>query len=296
MTVDLENGVTVTAKDQTLIDLYENPNKKNKGKAALTYVRESQTSIKLFVCFSSAVIVAGSAATGAAIGTVIGGSLGTYVEPGVGTRVGMYVGGGLGGLAGTAVGASFAKRTIMVIIPRTKFFARWKRHSLKEDLYPMFEKLLKENVFSGLICPITAELPVVPVQAPCGHIYEQEAIEEWLNTRKKGSRYCTLGCEKPFTVYDLMYSEDHLRKIMKAASVRIKELKAQNDKNSRYLASGLDSHIQDTCSVSHNVFSGIVKDEIQSSLDRGFDEKRFLESAKQLYRQERSMRQQKLTL
>jgi len=296
MTADLDKGLTLTTKDQILIDLWENPNRKNKEKAVVEYVKSSKTTMKIFVCFSSAVIVAGTAATGVAVGTVAGAGIGTWVEPGLGTRVGMYVGGSLGGIAGTAVGTLVAKRTITVVIPRTKFFARWKMEALKENLYPLFEKLLKENVFCDLICPITSELPIVPVQAPCGHIYDQEAIEKWLNSRQKGARYCTLGCEKPFTVYDLIYCEEHLRKIMNAANARIKELKAQNDKNSRYLANGLDFHNQDTSSVSNNVFSSVVKDEIRSSLDRGMDEERFLEAARQLYRQEKSLSQKKLTV
>jgi hypothetical protein len=294
MSVELDEGSTVTYKQQTLIDLWDNPTKKTKEKAVAAYVKESAPLMKVFVCFSSAVIVASSATTGAAIGCVAGAGIGSMIEPGVGTRVGMYAGGALGGLAGGAIGTVMAKRTIMILIPRTKFFARWKRTAQRDKLYPLFEKILKENVFTSLTCPISLELPVVPVETPCGHIYEQEQIESWLNTRKKTDRYCTLGCQKPFTIYDLTYSEEHIRKIMHAANLRIQELDSQNDKNSKYLSTGLSAIVRDNCMISNKVLGEIMHDECRSAFDRNMDEERFLETAKKMYRKEKNLQSQKV--
>ena len=47
-----------------------------------------------------------------------------------------------------------------------------------------YRKVIDENA-EELLCPITQELPVDPVTAEDGRVYERSAIEEWLSTNEK---------------------------------------------------------------------------------------------------------------
>ena len=40
-----------------------------------------------------------------------------------------------------------------------------------------------DDSFSEFLCPITHELPLDPVTATDGHVYERSAIEQWLETK-----------------------------------------------------------------------------------------------------------------
>jgi hypothetical protein len=42
-----------------------------------------------------------------------------------------------------------------------------------------FKKVMDESA-AEFLCPITQELPIDPVTAEDGHVYERSAIEEWL--------------------------------------------------------------------------------------------------------------------
>ena len=44
-----------------------------------------------------------------------------------------------------------------------------------------------KDISEELICPITCELPVNPVIAEDGRIYDEEAIESWIRTRKQNN-------------------------------------------------------------------------------------------------------------
>lgn len=54
------------------------------------------------------------------------------------------------------------------------------KKAITEKLYPVFTKILNDNdVFKSLMCPISFELPSIPVKAPCNHVFEYEAIVAW---------------------------------------------------------------------------------------------------------------------
>jgi hypothetical protein len=46
-------------------------------------------------------------------------------------------------------------------------------------------KSATEEAFAELVCPITFSLPVDPVMAEDGNVYERSAIEEWLEQQHK---------------------------------------------------------------------------------------------------------------
>ena len=45
-------------------------------------------------------------------------------------------------------------------------------------------KTSTSNVVDELLCPITQQLPVDPVMARDGRLYERAAIEEWIEKQK----------------------------------------------------------------------------------------------------------------
>jgi hypothetical protein len=83
-----------------------------------------------------------------------------------------------------------AKRTIVVAISKKHKFKEWQRKAVTNNLYPLFAKILEDNVFKGLICPFTAELPLFPMKTPCNHIYEKADLEQWLKTKNPSALCC----------------------------------------------------------------------------------------------------------
>jgi len=55
-----------------------------------------------------------------------------------------------------------------------------------------------DNIRHALLCPITQEYPTIPVETPCGHIFESIALLHWIveDPRSEGSVCPT--CRNPF--------------------------------------------------------------------------------------------------
>jgi hypothetical protein len=276
-------GLNITAQQTQLLELYsENPTRKVLQESVDECVEGSNKVVKLFVKFTSGVFIMAGGIAGSMIGANVGTSVGAFY-PVIGPRIGGIAGGALGGVAGASIGDALSRRTITIIISRTSCFADWKRNALKDNLYPLFQEILDENVFDGLKCPITHELPIVPVKTPCDHVYEKEDIEHWLNSRKPEGRCCVLGCVTVFTARDLKYSQPHMRKIINAARDRIEQLKVLNDRNSQSLSEGFRAISKDANNVSNGVFSGIMDHEAKTAFSAGMSLEDFQEASKRTF-------------
>ncbi len=285
-------GLNITAQQTQLLELYsDNPSRKVIQESVDECVEGSHKVIKLSVKFTSGVFIAAGAVSGSVIGSNIGASVGACYSA-VGSKVGGLAGGALGGLAGTAIGNALGKRTITMVISRTSCFADWKRNALKDNLYPLFERILEDNVFDGLKCPITNELPTVPVKTPCDHVYEMSALVNWLNHKDEenkrnaehqNNRCCVVGCAIIFTAKDLTYSQPHMKKIIDAAQDRIDQLQAQNNRNADKLSEGFRAISKDSRNVSNGVFSGIMDHEAKTAFSAGMSLEDFQEATKRTF-------------
>ncbi len=268
-----------TTHQAQLIELYsDNPPRKILDKCVDECVKTVPFKMKLNVYFISGVRIVGGAIAGGTAGYIAGTSIGACY-PIVGSKIGGIAGATVGGLAGGAIGNALARRKITVDIEQTTNFIEWKKNALRDNLYPLFERILHDNIFLGLVCPISHELPIVPVRTPCGHIYEMSDITHWLSRKKPDGLCCVLGCAAVFTANDLAYSQEHIRKIMEAAKLQINFLKAQGDASSKELENGMNSYGRDVHNVSNTVLKAINRDESKLSFDMGMSRSDFLRSA-----------------
>jgi hypothetical protein len=285
-------GLNITAQQTQLLELYsENPTREVLQESIYECVEGCNRVVKLSVKFTSGVFIMAGGIAGSMIGANVGTSVGTFY-PVIGPRIGGIAGGALGGVAGAAIGDALSRRTITIIISRTSCFADWKKNALRDNLYPLFQEILRENVLEDLICPITHELPVVPVRTPCNHIYDMSAIVEWLhnkdeynkrNVEHPNDRCCVLGCVTVFTAKDLTYSQPHLSRIMNAARDRIDQLKAQSNPDSSRLLEGASAIYKDADNVSSGVFTGIMDHEGKTAFSSGMSLEQFQEASKRTF-------------
>jgi hypothetical protein len=112
--------------------------------------------------------------TGAAVGGIAGGVAG---------GPGAAVGGGVGGLAvgamiGRFIGIRRGKKQRLFKIVNSKIYKNWKQKAINEKLYEFFHEHIRKNTnFEDFLCPISLELPLIPVKAPDGRTYDLASIE-----------------------------------------------------------------------------------------------------------------------
>jgi hypothetical protein len=96
-----------------------------------------------------------------------------------------------GALAGVSIGykiaiSNFVKSGPLVIL-QSEEFNEWKA-GLSKEKYDLFLNCLKNHIdidhtFEDFVCPITLDIPKVPVVCPNGHVYEKDEIEKHLDLR-----------------------------------------------------------------------------------------------------------------
>jgi hypothetical protein len=246
------------------LDLHSNQTQQAEKAKVANYIRETDD-IRVKVKHVSNAIIVLSAGTGATALGLAGAGIGTLVEPGGGTAIGAVSGAALGGAIGGVVGKVIAKRKIPVWISRTRRFNEWKRKAITEKLYPTFAKILNDNNdFKSLMCPINHELPSIPVQAPCEHVFEYQAIVEWQKRKLPGGACCGTGwCDRKFTVNDLIFAQDHLFKIMSVVKKQIDILSVKQDPVSIEFLKGCFAIHQDAVSVTNQVFNAEMENEVE---------------------------------
>lgn len=278
------------------LDLHSSQTQQAEKAKVANYIRETDDIRVKVKYISNAIIVAG-AITGSTTGGLAGAGIGTIVEPGGGTVVGAAVGATLGGVIGGAVGKVIAKRKITVMISRTRRFKEWKRKAITEKLYPTFSKILNDNDdFKSLMCPINFELPSIPVKAPCNHVFEYEAIVAWQKRKVTGGVSCGTGwCQKEFTVNELIFSPEHLFKIMAAVKKQIEILSVKQDPVSVEFLKGCFAIHEDATNVIDQVFTAEMTQEINTAFRHGMSEDEATEIAIKHLRALKAQKEQQTT-
>lgn len=214
----------------TTIDIYSSTSAKNQIKRAIKYFQDcnptERTDIILKITSVSVTTVFVCASGGMAIGAVSGAIAGSSM-PVLGSSGGAVAGAQIGAIAGATFGIIIGTSVAVIKLSESNHYIQWKTRALKENVYPIFQEFLKnDEAFEDLICPLTYELPMVPVMSPNGHTYEKHAIEKWIDLHP--DRSCPFK-GKNFTKQDLVYNQKHVRKIVKKA----KELLANQEMNQR---------------------------------------------------------------
>lgn len=127
------------------------------------------------------------------IGFTIGGGVAGGLATG-GTAPGILIGAGIGfgvGVLGTTIAGSIATGSI---------YDDWKRGVEDKAILVKFKDAYQSHpVLNRFVCPVTQEIIRDPVQIPCGHTFEKEAISHWHD--EKIANHVTPTCPECRTVF-----------------------------------------------------------------------------------------------
>lgn len=271
----------LTTQQEQTMDLICGTSKINGLKRGVEffYDLDSRTQKGIVVNIGKISIIGAAAA--AATGALIGAGVGTVLKPGLGSAAGAYTGAVIGG----AIGLTVTPLAITIRMGYVGRYVTWKNRAIQDRVYYLFgREVLETDLFKGLICPITGELPVVPVIAPCKHVFEKGAIEEWLKTKPHQAAACPSRCHKNFKIKHLVYHQERLNEIAIAGKQKIRELIEQREKylkseeESKKLSEGLSEEELKKLSENSNVTtidfiknSKIVEDAIKNTLEIAHD-------------------------
>jgi U-box domain len=209
------------AADRSMVQLYTRCNYFGKVKASNAFFRDCPD--EKFVCNVECVIeVAGNSLVktlaGAAAGGLVGAVAGIVLAPpsgGVSIVPSIVTGAKIGAGAGWAVSVMEIPKIVQHTIHQSDAFITWKTRALNDRVYPIFQEYIRRADMQDLICPISLEIPLIPVKAPCGHTYDKASIQNWLLQKPEGDYNCCHARNRiKFTAADLVYDEVHVQKIM----------------------------------------------------------------------------------
>lgn len=281
-----ETTVTISKKDEQMVEFYTTNDRKVENQRVYRYQYEEYGRLGFIKVHIPDVLIFGiqRSIRGAIFGGVIGGAVGGGVGLCVGgppvaingAILGAKIGGAAGGALGAVSGVIKGVAVHTLEIKHSTAFIDWKIKQVKEKVYPIFRKYLKDTDFEGMegvICPISMDVITIPVWAPDGDIYDKDSIEQWIdqvdaiNNKKREDYECGKTKELDllqtspkrsvsFGKEDLRYDQKTLAKIYKKATEILKKgvkLKDLDEKEGAVVVEGMTNlakHCEEvTCSV-----------------------------------------------
>ncbi len=119
------------------------------------------------------------AATGAATGALGGGAAAWKTTNSLPiTALGGAAGGITGGISGYYAGEKIGHRRVVTDITNSPEYHKWKNEKYETIIFPALSRYMDPSQYENfqLICPITLDFMLEPVQARDNHIYEKSAI------------------------------------------------------------------------------------------------------------------------
>ena len=225
-----------------------------------TYLFDTKKLLKILACSTGIGAGIGFALTGIPSLIIVISSKGEASELAIKlVAAGTLTGTAIGSLVGIPIAYKIAKAKGRIKILNSPQFKEWKKGMGKEK-YDLFLNCLKnhsafmeepknEKEWENYICPITHEIPAIPVISPNGHIYEKEAIEKHLdiawariqgylddgyveaNLQDKLVTVCPLR-GKPFKKEDLKYASNFVEEVSKKLEKVSKKLEIDPGRDS----------------------------------------------------------------
>lgn len=172
--------------------------------------------------------------------------------------MGGAIGAGSGAALGLFAGCIIFVDIVVMDVRESQHYVSWRIKAIEEKALPIFQAFLKEDtILSELICPITLELPTVPMKAPDGRVYEKAAIEEHIDsTELMHKKMIELHPERvhalnrspirgqDFGKDDLVFDMERAKEIIRAAEKVFKECQERGESNIKI--SGLAAVIKNT--------------------------------------------------
>ena len=144
----------------------------------------------------------------------------------------------------------------------------------QEDANPTKEEKCVEaigTIAKELLCPITQELPIRPVTAEDGKIYEEKAIREWFGT-KRMAKSPTTGADIGTKLVPVVQARNTIESLIQSGAIEAEIAEAWQNrlefekrvKEMRAKAEGGDGEAMQWMGVSYTYGQGVAKDEAQA--------------------------------
>lgn len=147
-----------------------------------SYLDVTQKNVVIYVIGQTWKRTLVNSAIGAGIGGAIGGGVGFLVAGPAGIIPGAAIGAAAGGVAGAVITISLSTAFYPLTVKIDPVYHNWKQLIIRENLLKSFDAaVLEHEELRGLQCPILCDFPVIPVRAPCGHIYDKASIERHID-------------------------------------------------------------------------------------------------------------------
>lgn len=262
--------------DNQAVDLYTKTDLSTTFKRTEQYIKENPD--KQTLAYRIASVSIGTIAMTTVAGTCVGGAAGGIIGLVAGAAVpSALTGAKIGCGVGFSVGLILSPITTIVSIKTSQEYINWKTQALVNRIYPIYQEYLKQDEeFRDLICPISHELPVVPVRSPNGHVYEKSEIETWLDSNPNNP--CPMR-GNPFTKADLIYDEKHVRKIVMRARALMNQHVIQNQDVEAGIKALSNNLVERSASLLAEELSQVAKE----ALEKDFSPELFSTVAKTIY-------------
>ncbi|VHO00766.1 hypothetical protein [Candidatus Rhabdochlamydia sp. T3358] len=126
------------------------------------------------------------AAGGSTTGGAVGGAVAWYWVPLMPLiTIASGVGGAIvGGVTGYNLGGKFGHRRVVENVTHSSEYLHWSNEKYEKIIFPALSRFVDVDVWERvpLECPITNQFAIEPVRDPHGHVFENEAIINWLRT------------------------------------------------------------------------------------------------------------------
>lgn len=172
----------------------------------------------------------------------IGGTLGLLFGGAPGLVSGMKIGGDLGMTVGFLGGLYVGEVSARYHFERSNSYKKWVCKARENDIYSIYQNIIQNDErFDRFVCMHTVDLITMPVKAPDGQIYEQEAIEMWIDKKEKELERCrerggsqeelneismTISYVRAcgFTKTDLIYHPQYFKSLDSLVKLKISEM------------------------------------------------------------------------
>lgn len=232
--------------------------------------------------------------TGVAIGAgaVIGGATGFVLAgpPGIvpGAAAGVAIVGGLTAITSIVV-VCVKIPFIVTINPK---YHEWRIKKQRENILSIFDDQVKDHdVLADLRCRISGDFPLIPMRAPCGHIYDKDHIERHLDSQFSAKSSCSMIAGIRFSKAQLVFHPEHLTNIIRAC-IQVRTVLSSSDEGSekrtkverRLLLEGLDHVYADSMKLSSESLSIQSIHIARSALENDVGDDEFSKLMKDVYK------------
>ncbi len=122
---------------------------------------------------------------GSVAGSIMGCATGAVIASVPGMIPGATLGAKIGAVFGGIVGIQLLCKDIKIVVLKSSVYEDWTTTLKAQDVYNIYTKIVQEDgSFDEYICSITGDFPSIPVRSPHGHLYDKQAIEQWIDQRE----------------------------------------------------------------------------------------------------------------